>query len=43
MLAARSLVNGIIDHVVHVPGGDRTLEAAWVALGFGRVSAVGRA
>jgi GNAT superfamily N-acetyltransferase len=39
-LAARSLEGGVIEHVAHVPIGDPAVEAAWVALGFGRVSAV---
>ena len=37
-LAERWLDVGLIDHVVHVPLGDGATEAAWVALGFGRVS-----
>ena len=39
-LAARALDSGIIDHIVHVPIGDPAVEAAWVALGFGRLAAV---
>jgi GNAT superfamily N-acetyltransferase len=39
-LAARALDRGITDHVAHVPIGDPATEAAWVALGFGRVVAV---
>src|SRR5262245_8110667 len=39
-LAARMLTRGVIDHVAHVPIGNRATEAAWVALGFGRVSVV---
>ena len=39
-LAERWVDDGLIDHVVHVPLGDRSAEAAWVALGFGRVSNV---
>jgi GNAT superfamily N-acetyltransferase len=39
-LATRWLDEGITDHVVHVPIGDGVTEAAWVALGFGRTSAV---
>jgi GNAT superfamily N-acetyltransferase len=39
-LARRALERGVIDHVVHVPIGDPATEAAWVALGFGRVNAV---
>ncbi len=39
-LAARALGRGVTDHVVHVPIHDPAIEAAWVALGFGRVSAV---
>ncbi len=40
-LAARSLDVGITDYVVHLPIGDPPTEAAWVALGFGRMNAVG--
>ena len=39
-LARRSLGQGILDYVVHVPISDPATEAAWVALGFGRMSAV---
>ncbi len=39
-LAASRLDDGIIDHVVHVPTLTPEVEAAWVALGFGRTSAV---
>jgi GNAT superfamily N-acetyltransferase len=39
-LAARAIENGVIDHVVHMPIGDPATEAAWVALGFGRINAV---
>jgi GNAT superfamily N-acetyltransferase len=39
-LATRALDRGVIDHVVHVPIADPAVEAAWVSLGFGRVSAV---
>jgi GNAT superfamily N-acetyltransferase len=39
-LASRSLGAGITDYVVHVPIGDPATEAAWVALGFGRVNAI---
>ena len=39
-LAARRLEAGIIDHVVHVPILSPAVEAAWVALGFGRANAV---
>ena len=39
-LAARALDRGVVDHVVHVPIGDSATEAAWVALGFGRVNVV---
>ena len=39
-LARRALERGVVDHVVHVPIGDPATEAAWVALGFGRVNAV---
>ena len=39
-LAAARLEDGIIDHVVHVPILTPEAEAAWVALGFGRVSNV---
>ena len=39
-LAARAVDRGIVDYVVHVPIGDAAIEAAWVALGFGRASAV---
>jgi GNAT superfamily N-acetyltransferase len=39
-LAARALDRAVIDHVVHVPIGDPAVEAAWVSLGFGRVSTV---
>jgi GNAT superfamily N-acetyltransferase len=39
-LASHALDDGITDHVVHVPIGDSTIEAAWVALGFGRVNVV---
>ena len=38
-LAGRALGRGITDHVVHLPVGDRPAQAAWVALGFGQVSA----
>jgi len=40
-LAERSLDAGITDYVAHVPIGDPPTEAAWVALGFGRMNAVG--
>jgi len=40
VLAARALDDGITEHVVHVPIGDPAIEAAWVALGFGRVNVV---
>lgn len=40
VLAERALEEGISDHVVHVPLGDPAVEAAWVALGFGRLNAV---
>jgi GNAT superfamily N-acetyltransferase len=40
VLAARALEHGVVDHIVHVPIGDPTTEAAWVALGFGRINAV---
>jgi len=39
-LARRALERGLTDHVAHVPIGDPATEAAWVALGFGRVNAV---
>jgi GNAT superfamily N-acetyltransferase len=39
-LADRALDRGVTDHVVHVPIGDPAIEAAWVALGFGRAAAV---
>jgi GNAT superfamily N-acetyltransferase len=39
-LASGALDRGVTDHVVHVPIGDSTIEAAWVALGFGRINAV---
>jgi GNAT superfamily N-acetyltransferase len=39
-LAARALDVGVTDYVVHVPIGDAATEAAWVALGFGRMNAV---
>jgi GNAT superfamily N-acetyltransferase len=39
-LAAAALDRGIIDHVVHVPIAYPAIEAAWVALGFGRVNVV---
>ncbi len=39
-LARHALERGVVDHVVHVPIGDPATEAAWVALGFGRVNAV---
>jgi GNAT superfamily N-acetyltransferase len=39
-LARRALDRGIVDHIVHVPIGDPATEAAWVALGFGRVNVV---
>ena len=39
-LARRALERGVTDHVAHVPIGDPATEAAWVALGFGRVNAV---
>ena len=39
-LAGRSLGQGILDHVVHVPISEPATEASWVALGFGRVTAV---
>jgi GNAT superfamily N-acetyltransferase len=37
-LAARRLDDGVVDHVVHVPILTPTVEAAWIALGFGRTS-----
>ena len=37
---ARALQRGVTDHVVHVPLGDPSIEAAWVALGFGRANVV---
>ena len=40
VLAGRALDRGVVDHVVHVPIGNPETEAAWVALGFGRVDAV---
>ena len=40
-LADRALDRGITDFVVHVSIGEPATEAAWVALGFGRVSAFG--
>jgi hypothetical protein len=39
-LASHAVDRGIIDHLVHVPIGDPTIEAAWMALGFGRVNLV---
>lgn len=39
-LAEGASGRGLIDHVVHVPIGDPAIEAAWVALGFGRINAV---
>jgi GNAT superfamily N-acetyltransferase len=39
-LAARRLDDGIVDHVVHLPIATPDVEAAWVALGFGRSSCV---
>jgi GNAT superfamily N-acetyltransferase len=39
-LAAGALDRGVIDFVVHVPIGGPAIEAAWVALGFGRASIV---
>jgi GNAT superfamily N-acetyltransferase len=39
-LARSALDAGVIDHVVHVPLGDPAVEAAWVALGFGRSAVV---
>ena len=39
-LAAAALERGVTDHVVHVPIGDPAVEAAWVALGFGRANVV---
>jgi GNAT superfamily N-acetyltransferase len=39
-LAAGAIDRGIIDHVVHVPVGYPEIEAAWVALGFGRINVV---
>jgi GNAT superfamily N-acetyltransferase len=39
-LAARALDRGVTDYVVHVPTGDPATERPWVALGFGRTSAV---
>ena len=40
VLAERALGRGVVDFVAHVPIGDAAVEAAWVALGFGRVNAV---
>ncbi len=40
VLAARALDRGVVDHVVHVPIGERATERAWFALGFGRISLV---
>lgn len=40
VLAEEALAQGVTDHVAHVPIGDPVTEAAWVALGFGRQSAV---
>ena len=40
VLAERAVVQGITDHVVHVPIGAPTTEAAWAALGFGRINVV---
>jgi GNAT superfamily N-acetyltransferase len=39
-LAGRALDRGITDFVVHLPVGDASTQSAWVALGFGQVSAV---
>ena len=39
-LAAAALERGVTDHVVHLPIGEPSVEAAWVALGFGRSSVV---
>jgi GNAT superfamily N-acetyltransferase len=39
-LAERRLDAGFLEHVVHVPIGTPEVEAAWVALGFGRTSNV---
>ncbi len=39
-LAARALERGVVDHIVHVPIGHPAIEAAWVALGFGRTALV---
>ena len=35
-----ALERGVTDHVVHIPIGDPAVEAAWVALGFGRSNVV---
>jgi GNAT superfamily N-acetyltransferase len=40
VLAHRAVGRGVLDFVVHVPIGDAAVEAAWVALGFGRVNLV---
>jgi GNAT superfamily N-acetyltransferase len=37
-LADRAFRRGITDYVVHVPASDPEIEAAWAALGFGRMS-----
>jgi GNAT superfamily N-acetyltransferase len=39
-LASRAVERGIIDYIVHLPIGDPAVEAAWTALGFGRVNVV---
>lgn len=39
-LAGRAVTSGVTDFVVHCPIGDPDVEAAWVALGFGRINAV---
>jgi GNAT superfamily N-acetyltransferase len=40
VLAEGAVDLGVVDFVVHVPIGDPAPEAAWAALGFGRVNAV---
>jgi GNAT superfamily N-acetyltransferase len=39
-LAAQAVERGVVDYIVHVPIGDPAVEAAWVALGFGRLNVV---
>jgi len=39
-LAERALERGVIDFIVHIPIGDPAIEAAWAAMGFGRVNLV---